>query len=131
MPRRPRLATGDLAYHVLNRRVGRFPLFERPADYTAFEAKLVTQAEGWQWSRLWRRDQGDAELTAWLSDWPVERPRDWIARVNRPQTASELESLRVSVQRGRPFGEEAWVKRMAKRFGMESTLQPRGRPKQS
>lgn len=223
MPRRPRLAAGDLAYHVLNRRVGRLPLFEKPADYTAFEkilaeahaqtkiriaayclmpnhwhlllwprqdgelseilrwitvthtqrwhahhhtagtgpvyqgrfksfpvqtdehfltvaryvernalrAKLVTEAEGWQWSSLWRRDQGDATLPTWLSDWPVERPRDWIARVNRPQTASELESLRVSVQRGRPFGEEAWVKRMAKRFGMESTLRPRGRPKQS
>jgi putative transposase len=61
----------------------------------------------------------------------MERSRDWIARVNRPQTASELESLRVSVQRGRPFGEEAWVKRMAKRFGMESTLRSRGRPKGS
>jgi len=28
MPRRPRLAAGDLPYHVLNRRVGRLPLFE-------------------------------------------------------------------------------------------------------
>lgn len=30
MPRRPRLAAGDLAYHVLNRLVGRLPLFENP-----------------------------------------------------------------------------------------------------
>jgi hypothetical protein len=30
----------------------------------------------------------------------------------------------VNLQRGRPFGEEAWVKRMAKRFEMESTLRP-------
>ncbi|MGA6829372.1 hypothetical protein ACO9S2_17410 [Nitrospira sp. NS4] len=52
-------------------------------------------------------------------------------RVNRPQAASELESLRVSVQRGRRFGDEAWVNRMAKRFGMESTLRARGRPKGS
>lgn len=35
MPRRPRLAAGDLAYHVLNRRVGRLPLFGTPADYAA------------------------------------------------------------------------------------------------
>jgi hypothetical protein len=27
MPRRPRLAAGDLAYDVLNRPVGRLPLF--------------------------------------------------------------------------------------------------------
>ncbi len=30
MPRRPRLAAGDLAYHVLNRRVGRLPLLDKP-----------------------------------------------------------------------------------------------------
>ena len=41
MPRRPRLATGDLAYHVLNRRVGRLPLFEKPSDYSAFERILA------------------------------------------------------------------------------------------
>ena len=38
-------------------------------------------------------------------------------------------SVAGSVQRGRPFGEERWVRRLAKRFGMESTLRPRGRPK--
>ena len=42
MPRRPRLAAGDLAYHVLNRRVGRLPLFDKPADYAAFEKKWVS-----------------------------------------------------------------------------------------
>lgn len=43
MPRRPRIATGGLAYHVLNRRVGRLPLFEKPADYAAFE-KILQEA---------------------------------------------------------------------------------------
>jgi len=37
MPQRPRLSTGGLAYHVLNRRVGRLPLFETPTDYTALK----------------------------------------------------------------------------------------------
>jgi hypothetical protein len=40
MPRRPRVATGDLAYHGLNRRVGRLPLLEKSADYVAFEKIL-------------------------------------------------------------------------------------------
>ena len=40
MPRRPRLATGGIAYHVLNRRVSRLPLFEKPGDYPAFEKVL-------------------------------------------------------------------------------------------
>jgi putative transposase len=103
----------------------------RYVERNALRAKLVRRAEDWQWSSLWRRGQRDIKLTSWLNDWPVECPRDWLARVNRPQSASELESLRVSVQRGRPFGEEDWVRRMAKRFGMESTLRPRGRPKGS
>jgi len=221
MPRRPRFAAGNLAYHVLNRRVGRLPLFETRADYVVFEqilaeahaqtririaayslmpthwhlllwprrdgelsevlrwitvthtqrwhvqhdtagtgpvyqgrfksfpvqtdehfltvaryvernalrAKLVRRAENWRWSSLWRRMQGDPKVTAWLSEWPVDLPRSWVAQVNRPETGEELEALRVSVQRGRPFGEEGWVNRMVKRFGMESTLRPRGRPK--
>lgn len=37
MPRRPRLSTGGVAYHVLNRRVGRLELFDKPADDSAFE----------------------------------------------------------------------------------------------
>ncbi len=40
---RPRLAAEDLAYHVLNRRVGRLALFEMPADYAAFE-KILAEA---------------------------------------------------------------------------------------
>ena len=41
MPRRPRLAAGDLAYHVLNRRVGRLPL-TMPRTYCWAQAWLVT-----------------------------------------------------------------------------------------
>ena len=37
MPRRARISTGGLAYHILNRRVGRLALFDKPADYMAFE----------------------------------------------------------------------------------------------
>ena|SRR6266498_303532 len=42
MPRRPRLSTGGIAYHVLNRRVGRLELFDKPSDYLAFE-KILTE----------------------------------------------------------------------------------------
>src|SRR5277367_5359658 len=37
MPRRLRLSTGGLAYHVLNRAVGRGQIFEDEADYLAME----------------------------------------------------------------------------------------------
>jgi len=218
MPRRHRAATGGLAYHVLNRRAGRMPLFEKPSDYSAFErvlqeayqrtgiriasyclmpnhwhlllwpredgelseslrwitvthsqrwhahrqtggtgpvyqgrfksfpvqadehfltvaryvernalrAGLVAREEEWQWSSLWRRSQGNP---AFLSEWPMERPRQWVAQVNAPQNNVELESLRENANRGRPFGDTAWVVQVARHLGLESTLRPRGRPR--
>jgi REP element-mobilizing transposase RayT len=39
----------------------------RYVERNALWAKLVKQAENWRWSSLWRRDQEDAKLAAWLS----------------------------------------------------------------
>jgi putative transposase len=41
MPRRPRIATGGYAYHVLNRAVGRWTIFRDDQDYAAFERVLM------------------------------------------------------------------------------------------
>ncbi len=41
MPRRPRVATGGYAYHVLNRAVGRWKIFRKDEDYAAFERVLA------------------------------------------------------------------------------------------
>jgi len=40
MPRRPRHATGDLVFHVMNRAVRKITLFERANDYRVFVAVL-------------------------------------------------------------------------------------------
>jgi REP-associated tyrosine transposase len=223
MPRRPRFATGGIAYHVLNRRVGRLPLFEKPGDYSAFEkvlseayertnvriaayclmpnhwhlllwprhdgelsevmrwitvthtqrwhahrrsagsgpvyqgrfksfpvqtdehfltvaryvernamrAGLVERAEHWQWSSLWRLLREDGKPSGILSQWPMGRPKDWVDFVNKSERESELEDLRSSAQRGRPFGREDWMVKIAKELGLEPTMNPRGRPKRS
>jgi putative transposase len=103
----------------------------RYVERNPLRAKLVEQAEDWRWGSLWRREQRDRRARAFLSEWPVSRPRNWVVRVNQPQTEGELQAVRQSVQRGRPFGSETWVGRMAKRLGLESTLRSRGRPKNS
>jgi len=41
MPRTSRVAPGGMVFHVLNRGVGRQRLFDKPADYAAFEDLLV------------------------------------------------------------------------------------------
>ena len=66
-----------------------------------------------------------------LSDWPLDRPGDWIEFVNEPQSASELEALRRSGNRGTPFGDEQWQKETAADLDLESALRPRGRPKKA
>ena len=61
----------------------------------------------------------------------MERPKDWIEFVNDSERESELEDLRSSAQRGRPFGREDWMIKVAKQLGLESTMNSRGRPKLS
>jgi putative transposase len=91
---------------------------------------LVERAQDWGWSSLWIRASGDAVGKSLLSSWPMAMPRNWTELVNRPQTESEEQALRRAVNRGTPFGSEAWQQRMVRRLGLEYTLRPRGRPKQ-
>jgi putative transposase len=103
----------------------------RYVERNARRAGLVDRAEDWRWSSLWRREHGTADDRRWLSKWPLPQPRTWAMLVNHPQTEAELEAIRRSVIRGQPYGDDAWVKRTARRLGLESTLRPRGRPKLS
>ena len=70
-------------------------------------------------------NQGDVVLT----EWPVPKPADWVSFVNQALTVKELEELRLSAQRGRPFGNESWKRGIAAHLGLESMLRPRGRPR--
>jgi len=100
----------------------------RYVERNALRAGLVDRAEQWRWSSLWSYGRARRSAPAWLAAWPVERPRNWLDWVNEPQTETELGALRYSVQRGCPFGREAWVRIAAKRLGLHTTLRPRGRP---
>jgi hypothetical protein len=41
----------------------------------------------------------------------------------------EVERMRVSMERSRPFGDNAWVARTAGRLDLEHTIRPEGRPR--
>lgn len=101
----------------------------RYVERNALRANLCRRAEDWPWSGLWIRRFGGEDHRRLLSRWPVGEPRNWVALVNRPQGKAEVEALRASVQRGRPFGSESWVKRTAAAMGLEHTFRPRGRPR--
>jgi putative transposase len=101
----------------------------RYVEGNALRAKLVRRAEAWRWGSLWQRQQEPRPEKWILSDWPLALPANWVQKVNRAQTEAELEAVRRSVQRGQPYGAEAWAKRVALRLGLESTLRARGRPR--
>jgi hypothetical protein len=56
-------------------------------------------------------------------------PANWIDYVNLPQTAVELEAIRASVNRQRPFGDPEWVKKKARDAGLNQSLANVGRPR--
>jgi putative transposase len=125
--------------HVYQGRYKSFPVeadehFWRVARYVernALRANFVLRAEEWRWSSLWRRSNGTAEERSLLAPWPLDVPADWIDRVNQTDDNEELESIRRSVQRGRPFGQPEWQKEISQRLGLESAYRPTGRPRKA
>lgn len=102
----------------------------RYVEQNPLRAGLVQRAEDWRWSSLHRSVTGTAKQTdVVLSEWPVSKPTDWLSFVNDALTMKELEELRLSAQRGRPFGNESWKMGTASQLALDSTLRARGRPR--
>jgi putative transposase len=89
---------------------------------------MVPRAEDWPWSSL-GGGAGAGGKRVQLTQWPVARPAGWVELVNDMVAEEELQRLRSCVRRSRPFGDDAWVRRTARRLGLESTLRDPWRPK--
>ena len=100
-------------------------------ERNSLRAKLVEKAQDWKWSSLWRREYGDDKQKELLDEWPIDMPTDYIDLVNIQEgekEKKELESLRYSVNKGKPYGSESWMNRTVDRFNLGSTLRGAGRP---
>jgi putative transposase len=136
-----------MRWHVAHNTVGRghlyqgrfksFPIQEdehfltacRYVERNALTAHVIEHAEDWRWGSLWVRRHGNEQLRELLSEWPLERPRNWLALVNRPMTEKEAEDFQICMVRNRPYGEERWQSEQATRLGLLHTLRSEGRPK--
>jgi putative transposase len=101
----------------------------RYVERNPLRARLCARAEAWRWSSLYRWPHGDEDTQPPLCDGPMPRPADWLGQVNREQAKSDLERLRRSMHRGRPFGGPGWVEQVVDRFHLASTFRPQGRPR--
>ena len=103
----------------------------RYVERNPLRSGLVKKAQDWRWSSLWIRENGTDKQKNLLSDWPVEKPIAYLDWVNALQKDEEekIEKIRHSIKKGKPFGEESWVKKIAEKLGLTVTLKERGRPK--
>jgi putative transposase len=99
----------------------------RYVERNALTARLSNRAEDWRWGSLCWRAQSDPVIA--LTPAPIPIPTWWPEFVNQPLTAVELEAVRTSITRQRPFGDPDWVERQAKAAGLDQTLAEVGRPR--
>jgi putative transposase len=97
----------------------------RYVERNASRANLVARAEHWRWGSLRWRTLGSPVVT--LTAPPIELPMWWAEFVNTPQTAAELDAIRIGVNRQRPYGDDDWVRKAVKKGSLEQTVRSAGR----
>jgi putative transposase len=66
----------------------------RDVERNPVRPTLVERAEMWRWSSLWRSlHLSESRDKPVLCPWPIPRPSDWLARVNRALTKKEREAV--------------------------------------
>ena len=101
----------------------------RYIERNPLRANLVEKATDWRWSSLHRRLHPGEGAEIALAAWPVERPSDWMRRIQTPQNQKELEALRTAVEKGRPFGDAAWQATTTRKLRLHSSYRKPGRPR--
>ena len=90
---------------------------------------LVDSAGDWKWSSHGERlGEKSRDIT---DSPPLDLPEDWRTYVDMPLTGGELERLRQSVNRQSPYGNGPWQSQVCEELGLESTIRPKGRPRNS
>jgi putative transposase len=97
----------------------------RYVERNPVRACLVERAQDWLWSSA----TASPAAGPTLHPGPVPRPGDWLEHVNQPQTEAEVQRLRESLRRRRPYGDSLWMGETARQLGLEASLRPRGRPR--
>jgi putative transposase len=100
----------------------------RYVEANPLRAAIVRHAQDWPWSSLGRAPGSD-NLSLQLTPWPLDKPARWTHQVNQQLDPKTLQRLHDCIARNRPFGDDAWTSRTAKRLHLESTLRDPWRPR--
>jgi len=108
---------------------GHFLAVCRYVERNAYTAKLCEAPDQWRFGSLWRWAHGTKAERSLLAPWPIPRRPHWLDFVAAPLTENEPKSMQRSIARGVPYGDEHWVQKTVRHFGLKSTLRERGRPR--
>jgi len=98
----------------------------RYVESNAQRAGLVVAAADWAWcsaSRLATHPERPP-----MCEWPLPRTPYWEEYISTIMAQDDLDRIRLSVRRGRPYGADEWVTRTCQRLGLEYTLRDAHRP---
>jgi putative transposase len=108
----------------------------RYIEANPLRAKIVRRAEDYPWSSYRTHGLGEASegvdsIVAYeaLGRSAAARRRKWSAQVHRSMEATTLAGIRRCNETGLPYGDPAWVQRLAKKLNLDLTIRPRGRPR--
>lgn len=115
--------------HVWQGRFKGFPIQDdahlltvlRYVERNPLRASLVGRAEDWPWSSLCAAGTGPK-----TDECPVPRTADWRDFVNASMTEAEVDAIRLSIRRDRPFGADTWIRTTAEQLGLGCSLRNRG-----
>jgi len=121
--------------HIYQGRFKSFPVQDdlhfltvcRYVEANARRARMVDRAEQYRWSSLGWTNSPELEVP--IAVWPMDKPRNWTKIVNEVLPKPKLEEIRQSVNRGKPFGDDEWVRSTARKLGLTNTIRKVGRPK--
>ncbi len=94
-------------------------------------AKLTESCEDWKWGSAYRRKVGESVEEQILDSSPVPLPSNYKEWINTSDVEENLDSIRTSINKGVPYGREAWVEKMVVRYDLETTRRSAGRPRKS
>lgn len=101
----------------------------RYVEQNPLRAKIVKRAEDWIWSSLYVREKESDRAKKLLAELPFDLPINYLESVNDSMNKESLELVRVSVNKGTPYGKDGWVKEMVTTHGLVHTTRGKGRPK--
>jgi len=90
-------------------------------------AGMVSRAIEWAWSsHAERLGETDKRI---VSELPLPFAGNWEEFVNAEMSEKEQQTFAESITRQAPFGSMEWRQKMCEKFGLESTIRAKGRPK--